>query len=62
MAGLTATSWSDVGQLYALLPFLIIMMIMSTLMKTVSKVTEPEFIKEVKPLIGEAVTAKRLLR
>ena len=48
-----------VGEMYALLPLLIAVMVMGTIMKVVSGVTKPEVLKEVVPAAAEALVLKR---
>lgn len=53
--------WSDIGQLYAMLPMLVVVMLMATLMKVATKAMEPEFIREAAPLAREAIVVRKYL-
>lgn len=57
---LGAQSWDTVGMLYALLPLVIIVMMVKMIGGVVEKVTEPEYVKEVAPVVVEAVSRKLL--
>lgn len=53
--------WEWIGQMYAMLPFLIIVMVLVMVMKIASRLTEPEVLKEaVIPAAKEVVAAKYL--
>lgn len=45
-------------EIYALLPAMIIFMVLAMAFTLISRVTEPEFIREVRPIAEEAVAAK----
>lgn len=51
----TGQSWSSIAELYALVPFMVIMMVMSMVMKIATAVTKPEVIKEVAPIVEAAL-------
>ena len=47
-----------VWEVYALLPAMIIFMVLTMAFKLVSRVTEPEFIREVRPIAEEVAAAR----
>ena len=47
-------------EIFALLPFMIIMMVLAMTSKLISRVTEPEFVREVRPIAEKAAAAKML--
>jgi hypothetical protein len=49
-----------VWEIYALLPAMIILMVLLMAFRLVGKVTEPEFIREVRPIAREVAIAKAL--
>ena len=51
-------SWEWVGAIFALLPFMVLVMSFSLLSKTVKEVTKPEVIREIRPVAEEVALAR----
>ena len=55
-------SWDLAAIMALMIPILILVMVMSIISKVVTRVTEPEFVKEVKPIAEEVMLARALRR
>ena len=54
------TNATEVWEIYALLPAMIIFMVMVMAMKVVSGLMKPEYVRELKPVAESALAAKML--
>lgn len=50
--------WEWVGAIFALLPFMVLVMVFSLLSKTVEEVTKPEVVREIRPIAEEVALAR----
>ena len=51
-------SWEWVGAIFALLPFMVLVMAFSLMSKTVEQVTKPEVVRELRPVAEEVALAR----
>lgn len=50
--------WEWVAGIFALLPFMVLVMVFSLLSKTVEEVTKPEVVREIRPIAEEVAMAR----
>jgi len=55
---ITPASWEAIGQLYALLPMMLILMVLGMVSRTVSQALKPETLRELRPMAETALLAK----